>query len=683
MSLQKVRNIGLAAHIDAGKTTVTERMLFFTGKTRKIGEVHDGQAVMDFMQQEKERGITIASAAISCNWKDHQINIIDTPGHIDFTIEVERCMRVIDGLVAVFCAVGGVEIQSEMVWGQADRYKVPRIAFINKMDRRGADFYECIKQLDEYLDAYPVPFEIPIGQGEDFKGTICPIDNIAVLYDGFDRVVTDVPGELREECKEARLKIIESLADFNDEILHLYLENMEVPNELLRKAARDATLKLLITPVFCGSAYTNKGIRLLLDGIIDYLPSPVDVGAVFGEDIENPEHVHKRDPSIHSPFCGLAFKLINDSYVGHQTFVRIYSGELKSGATVYNPGKRERERVNRILKIHAQEREDVDAAYPGDIVSLIGMKYTRTGDTLCDINKPLLLEKIFIPPSVVEQKISVQSPEDEAKLGKALRKLALEDPAFAYRIDKETDETIISGMGELHIDVIMNRIETEFDVKAIGGAPSVAFKETIMREATGETKLAKQTGGKGQYAHCVMRLEPNPVAGFEFVDHIRNGSIPKDYIPSIEKGIKNAMEEGVLANFPIVDVKVVLLDGSYHEVDSSDMAFQKCGSICFKDAFSKAAPTLLEPIMKFSINTPEEFVGDIINDVSIRRGSINSMVQIRGGAQTISCNIPLKETFGYANQLRNISSGRATYSMEFKEYAPLTEKLTQEVLEGL
>ncbi|MBN1756454.1 elongation factor G, partial [bacterium] len=553
----------------------------------------------------------------------------------------------------------------------------------NKMDRSGADFYECIKQLDEYLDAYPVPFQIPIGQGEDFKGIICPIDNRAVFYEGFDRVVTDVPEEYIEECKAARLKIVEALADFNDEILHLYLENLEVPRELLRKAAREATIKLLITPVFCGAAYKNKGIRLLLDGITNYLPSPIDAGAVFGEDIVNPEHIHKRDPSVHSPFCALAFKLINDSYVGHQTFVRVYSGELKNGAIIYNPGKQERERVSRILKIHAQEREEVDTAFPGDIVSLIGMKYTRTGDTLCDIDKPLLLERIYIPHSVVEQKIAAESPEDEAKLGKALRKLSLEDPAFIFRNDKETDETIICGMGELHMEVVLNRIETEFGIKTIGGAPSVAFKETIRGEARGETKLVKQTGGKGQYAHCIMRIEPNPGAGFEFIDHVKSGNIPKDYITSIEKGIKSAMEEGILGNFPIVDVKVVLLDGSYHEVDSSDMAFQKCGKYCFKEAFLKASPTLLEPIMKSNINTPEEFVGNIINDITARRGCINLVEQIRGGAQTISCTIPLKETFGYANQLRNLSSGRASYSMEFKEYASLSEELTQEVLKRI
>lgn len=683
MPLRKVRNIGIAAHIDAGKTTVTERILFFTGTTRKIGEVHDGQATMDFMKQEQERGITIASAAISCKWNDHFINIIDTPGHVDFTIEVERSLRVIDGMIAVFCAVAGVEPQSETVWNQADRYKVPRIAFINKMDRIGADFDECIHQLDKDLDANPLPFHIPIGAEDSFMGSIDVIGRKAIIFKDFERIVTDIPNDLKEKAERARTKIVEKLADFNDEIAELYLAEKEVPSDLIKKVAREATIKMLITPVFCGSAYKNKGIHVLLDAIVDYLPSPIDIGAIIGTDINNPEKTHSRHPSPNDPFCALAFKLIHDPYVGQQTFIRVYSGKLTSGMLVYNATKREYERIGRILRIHAKEREEISQATAGDIVALIGLKYTTTGDTLCDEKNPLLLESIFIPPAVVDLKVHAPSKKEEEKLGIALRKLAMEDPSFKVRVDEETNETIISGMGELHLEIIIDRLKHEFGVEAIVGEPSVAYRETITTEATANTKFVKQTGGRGQYAHCEIRIEPNPGKGFEFINHIKGGVIPSEYIPAIEKGILHTLEEGILAYFPIVDVRVVLLDGSFHEVDSSEMAFRTCASMCFKEAFRKAAPILLEPLMEVEINTPDDYIGEVIGDINRRRGRVESMRRFRKGAQKINALVPLSEMFGYANQLRNITSGRANYSMEFARYVPLSKDLQEKVLKKL
>ncbi len=683
MPLRKVRNIGIAAHIDAGKTTVTERILFFTGTTRKLGEVHDGQATMDFMKQEQERGITIASAAISCKWNDHTINIIDTPGHVDFTIEVERSLRVIDGMIALFCAVAGVEPQSETVWNQADRYKVPRLAFINKMDRIGADFYECVSQLDRDLDANPVPFHIPIGSEDSYAGSIDVIDRKAIIFKEFERTVVDVPEELRNACEKARLAVVEKLADFSEEIAELYLAEKEVPGDLIKKVAREATIKMLITPVFCGSAYKNKGIHVLLDSIVEYLPSPVDKGAVVGNDLKNPEKTHSRHPSPNDPFCALAFKLIHDPYVGQQTFIRIYSGKLTSGMQVYNATKDENERIGRILRIHAKEREEISEAVAGDIVALIGMKYTTTGDTLCDDKNPLLLESIFIPPAVVDLKVQAPSKKEEEKLGIALRKLAMEDPSFKVRVDEETNETIISGMGELHLEIIVDRLKHEFSVEAIVGEPAVAYRETITAEAMANTKYAKQTGGKGQYAHCEIRIEPNSGKGFEFVDHIKGGAIPTEYIPAIQKGIIKTMEEGILANFPVVDVRVVLLDGSYHEVDSSEMAFRTCASMCFKEAFRKASPILLEPLMEVEINTPDDYIGEVVGDINRRRGRVESMRRFRKGAQKINAFVPLSEMFGYANQLRNITSGRANYSMEFSRYVPLNKDLQEKVLKKL
>ncbi len=683
MALQKIRNIGIAAHIDAGKTTVTERILFFTGVTRKTGEVHDGQATMDFMKQEQERGITIASAAISCQWNGSQINIIDTPGHVDFTIEVERSLRVIDGMIAVFCAVGGVEPQTETVWNQADRYKVPRIAFINKMDRTGSDFIEVVSMMNKYLDANAFPFQIPIGSEENFNGIIDIIERKAYLFDEYEREETTIPDEYKENAEEIRNELIEKLADYDSDIMEMYLDEDDISAEMLKKAARKATLKLMITPVFCGAAYKNKGIRLLLNAVNDLLPSPIDIGAIFGSDIDDEEKLIKRNPFLKEPFSALAFKIINDPYVGQQTFIRIYSGSLEGGTQLYNPSKKRHERIGRILKIKAKERKEVSKAGPGDIVALIGMKYTKTGDTLCDNEQRLLLESIHIAQTVIEMKISPKIRKDQSKLGEALSKLSNEDPSFTAHYDDETCETIISGMGELHLEIIMDRLINEFKVEVEVGAPAVAYREAISQEVQVEYKHSKQSGGKGQYAHTIMRIEPNSGKGYEFVNMIKGDRIPQEYIPSVNKGIKKVIEEGILAGFPIVDVKIVLLDGSFHAVDSSDMAFHICASICFKNGFKKAFPKLLEPTMKIEINTPDDYIGDVVSNLNRKRGTIESMRRYRKGSQKLNGFVPLKEMFGYATQLRNISSGRANYSMEFSKYTPVSEALQEEILKEL
>lgn len=680
MALNKLRNIGIAAHIDAGKTTCTERILFFTGTTRKMGEVHDGQATMDFMKQEQERGITIASAAISCAWNGYSINLIDTPGHVDFTIEVERSLRVIDGMIAVFCAVGGVEPQSETVWNQADRYRVPRIAFINKMDRTGADFPAVVEQMNKYLDANAFPFQVQMGEEENFEGMIDVIERKAYRFEEMDRIEIPIPAEYTSKVEQARARIVEKVAEFNEEIMQLFFDEADVPPALLKQAAREATLKLLITPVFCGAAYKNKGIQLLLDAVTDYLPSPVDKGAVTGTDLDDEEKVHTCHPSPKEPFSGLAFKLIHDPYVGQQTFTRIFSGTLKSGMQVFNSTKKKHERIGRIMKIHAKEREEVSEAGPGDIVALIGLKLTKTGDTLCSDEHRLLLESIHVPPSVIELKISPAKRADQAKLGEALHKLATEDPSFNVRYDDETEETVISGMGELHLEIIVDRLKHEFKVDAIVGEPSVAYRETLTMEVDSNYKHAKQTGGKGQFAHTVLRLEPNTGKGFEFIDHIKGGAIPQEYIPSVQKGIVKTMERGILAGFPVVDVRVTLVDGNFHPVDSSDMAFQTCAAMGFKQGFMKANPILLEPVMKVEVNTPDEYIGDIVGNLNRRRGKIEAMRRHRKGSQKINAYVPLMEMFGYATQLRNVSSGRANYSMEFFEYQPLPKATQEEVL---
>jgi len=680
MNLSKLRNIGIAAHIDAGKTTVTERILFYTGTTRKMGEVHDGAATMDFMKQEQERGITIASAAISCKWKEYDVNIIDTPGHVDFTIEVERSLRVIDGMIALFCAVGGVEPQSETVWNQADRYRVPRIAFINKMDRTGADFYDVVKQMNEYLDANAVPFQLPMGSEESFKGLIDVITQKAYIFGENERVLTEVPEEYKQQALEARNFLIEKVADFDEELLELFFDEQEVPDELLQKAAREATLKLLITPVFTGAAYKNKGVQLMLDAVIDYLPSPLDIGAVVGSDIDDPEKTHTRIPSPKDPFSALAFKLINDPYVGQQTFIRIFSGRLENGMPILNATKGKAERIGRILKIHAKERVEIDEAGPGDIVALVGMKLTKTGDTLCDKDSPILLESIHVPPSVIEQKITPESRKDQSKLGNALAKLSNEDPSFNARFDDETEETIISGMGELHLEIIVDRIKDEFGVPVIIGEPSVAYRETITAETVSNYKHSKQTGGKGQFAHTVIRLEPNGDNGYEFVNHIKGGAIPNEFISSVNKGILKTLDRGVLAGYPILNVKAVLVDGGFHPVDSSDMAFQTCASMAFRQGFLKADPVLLEPVMKIEINVPDDYIGNVVGDLNKRRGKIESMRRHRKGSQKVNGTVPLMEMFGYATALRNISSGRANYSMEFFKYMPVGKTLQDEII---
>jgi elongation factor G len=683
MSLAKLRNIGIAAHIDAGKTTVTERMLFFTGVTRKMGEVHDGQATMDFMKQEQERGITIASAAISTKWKDSQVNIIDTPGHVDFTVEVERSLRVIDGMVAVFCAVGGVEPQSETVWNQADRYRVPRIAFINKMDRTGADFNDVVTQMNKYLDANAVPMQLPLGMEEDFNGILDVVEEKAYLFSAEGRTEAAIPESEKERLRVAREALIEKISDFDDEVMELYLNNQEVPAEKLKMAARSATLKLLITPVFCGAAYKNKGIQLLLDAIVDYLPSPIDIGAVVGVDVDDDTKSHTRNPSVHDPFSALAFKLIHDPFVGQQTFIRIFSGKLSSGMAIQNTTKIKPERIGRILKIHAKDREEISEAGPGDIVALIGMKFTKTGDTLCDPTHPLILESIHIPPTVIELKIGPKNRKDQSKLGEALSKLVNEDPSLTIRYDDETEESVISGMGELHLEIIIDRLKHEFGVEVEVGEPSVAFRETITTEIESNYKHSKQTGGKGQYAHTVMRLEPNEGKGYEFVDMIKGGAIPSEFIQSVNKGVKKTLERGILAEFPVVDVKVVLHDGGFHPVDSSDMAFQTCASICFKQGFLKADPILLEPVMKIEINTPDDYIGNVVGDLNKRRGKVESLRRFRKGAQKLNGLVPLMEMFGYATSLRNISSGRANYSMEFFQYMPLPKGVQEDVLKKL
>lgn len=683
MNLSKLRNIGIAAHIDAGKTTLSERILFYTGTTRKLGEVHDGQAIMDFMKQEQERGITIASAAISCSWKEFQINLIDTPGHVDFTVEVERSLRVLDGMVAVFCAVGGVEPQSEAVWSQADRYRVPRIGFVNKMDRTGANYMDVIGQMNEYLDANAVPFQLPIGAEENFEGMIDLVENRAIYFKEGEIVELPIPEELKPIAAKARQQMIEKLAESDERILELFLEDEPIPLEILKNAARKATLKLEITPVFCGAAYKNKGIQNLLDAVLDYLPSPLDIGAVVGIDIYKEDKTHTRNPSVKDPFSALVFKLIHDPYVGQQTFVRIFSGSIRSGMQVYNSSKQKYERVGRIFRIKAKERIEISEAGPGDIIALIGMKYSKTGDTLCNGDFPLLLESIHIPQTVIELKINPANRKEQSKLGEALAKLVNEDPSFGVRFNSETDETIISGMGELHLEVIIDRLKGEFGVPVDVGEPSVAFRETITAEVECNYKHTKQTGGRGQYAHTLMRLEPNEGNGYEFVDKIKGGVIPGEYIPSVNKGIQKTLDGGVLAGFPIVDVKVVLLDGSFHPVDSSDMAFQTCASICFKNGFMKGNPSLLEPIMRIEINTPDEYIGSIVGDLNKRRGKIDSMRRFRKGSQKLNGTVPLMEMFGYATALRNISSGRANYSMEFYKYVLVTSVIQDEILKKL
>ncbi|MBO4498665.1 MAG: elongation factor G [Bacteroidaceae bacterium] len=681
-SISNLRNIGIAAHIDAGKTTVSERILFFTGVNRKVGETHDGSATMDFMKQEQERGITIASAAITTRWNDCQINLIDTPGHVDFTAEVERSLRVIDGVVAVFCAVGGVQPQSETVWNQADKYRVPRIAFVNKMDRMGADFSEVVSQMNRYLGANAVPIQLPIGAEADFEGMVDLVKMQSVTFKEKERIVGPIPANMMAQAEAARRELVEKVADCDDDVAELYLEDAEVPEELLMRAIRNATIKLMLVPVLCGAAYKNKGIQLLLDAIVDYLPSPLDLGATVAHMPDDENKTCTRNPSENEPFAGLAFKLINDPFVGQQTFVRVFSGKLVSGMSLYNTNKGKEERVGRIFRIKAKEREEITEAGPGEIVALVGMKVTRTGDTLCDGKTPILLESINIPPAVIEMKVSLADNKNRSKLGEALAKLCNEDPSFRAHYDDETEETIIAGMGELHLEIIVDRLKEEFKIPVETGAPSVSFRETITAPFECNYKYAKQTGGHGQYAHTVIRFEPNPGKGFEFVDITKGGVIPKEFIPSVQKGLQTAMQKGPLAGYPVVDVKCVLVDGSSHPVDSSDMAFQTCAQLCLKQAFPKASPLLLEPSMKVEVNTPDDYIGAVSGDINKRRGRIEAMRRFRKGSQKLDCFIPLMEMFGYATALRNITSGRANYSMEFYQYTGVPRSIQDEVVKA-
>lgn len=678
--IQKIRNMGIVAHIDAGKTTTSERILFFTGITHRLGEVHDGQAVMDFMKQEQERGITITSAAITTQWKNHQINLIDTPGHIDFTLEVERSLRVLDGIVMVFCAVGGVEPQSETVWHQADRYKVPRIAFVNKMDRPGADLFQTMDMMNQMLGANAIAFQLPIGSEENFQGVIDLVDMVAYTYEGLDVTEIPIPAEYLEQAQQSREAICEKLSDFNEVLMQKYLDEETISAEEIRHAARDAVLRLLVTPVFCGSAFKNKGVRKLLDAVVDYLPSPIDRGIILGYDVHDPQITISRKPSWKPPFSALAFKIINDNFVGQQTFIRIYSGELYAGTYVYNSTKEKRERIGRVMRIHANTREEVDVLKAGDIGALIGLKYTTTGDTLCDDKNPILLENIFYPETVVDLKIAPVSIKERDKLGIALNKMALEDPSFRVRFDKETEETVISGMGELHLDIIVDRLKTEHKVEVEVGKPAVAFRETLTCEVRHEYKFKKQTGGHGQFAHILFRIEPNEAGGIEFVDHVKGGNIPREYIPAIQKGFVATAEKGLLAGYPMVNIRFTLIDGSFHAVDSSEMAFRTCTEMALREAIKPSNTHLLEPIMKIEINTPDEYMGDIIGDINRRRGHIENMRRYRKGSQKLNGKVPLMEMFGYASSLRTLSSGRANYSMEFLEYSPLPKGIEEEVI---
>jgi elongation factor G len=681
--MQKIRNIGIVAHIDAGKTTTTERILFFTGLIHRTGEVHDGQAVMDFMKQEQERGITISSAAITTQWRNHQVNIIDTPGHIDFTVEVERSLRVLDGIVMVFCAVGGVEPQSETVWHQADRYKVPRIAFINKMDRQGGDLFQTVAMMNDMLGANALAYQLPIGSEDNFRGVVDLVRMNAVTYREMEMETGPIPEELQGQAREFRARMIERLADFDLELMEKFLNEAPVSEEDILRATRHAVLTLGITPVFCGTAFKNKGIQLLLDAVVDYLPSPIDRGIVVGSVPGSPDKVLSRKPTAKEPFTALAFKIINDAYVGQQTFIRVYSGELPAGSYIYNPVKDKRERIGRILRIHADSREEIAAVGAGDIAALIGTKFTTTGDTLCSESEPMLLENIHYPETVIDLKIDPPSPKERDKLTAALYKLSLEDPSFKVHFDDETEETVISGMGELHLEIIVDRLKTEHRVDVLVGKPAVAFREAITQEAAANYKFKKQTGGKGQFAHIVMRLEPNPGLGLEFVNNIKGGNIPKEFIPAIQKGFQAAMARGPYAGYPMMDVKFVLVDGSFHAVDSSEQAFKTCAQLAIKEAIPKAAPHVLEPIMKIEVNTPDEYMGEIIGDINRRRGRVDSMRRFRKGSQKINGSIPLMEMFGYASSLRTVSSGRANHSIEFLHYAPLPRSIEEKLLADL
>ncbi len=671
------------AHIDAGKTTTTERILYYTGVSHRMGEVHDGAATMDWMEQERERGITITAAATTCFWRDHRINIIDTPGHVDFTIEVERSLRVLDGAVAVFDSVQGVEPQSETVWRQADKYSVPRIAFMNKMDRIGAEFYTSVKSMVDRLGATPVPIQLPIGREAEFRGSVDLITMKAYLYDdetlGAKYVVEDIPASMTDTAKEYREKMVDAVAEFDDQAMEKYLNGQSLTIEEVKRAIRAGAITMKITPVLCGSAFKNKGVQQLLDGVVDYLPSPLDIPPVVGVD-PNSDKEFKRQASDHEPFAALAFKIMTDPFAGQLTFFRVYSGTLKTGTSVLNVTKGTKERIGRLLKMHANKREEIDIVYAGDIAAAVGLRGATTGDTLSDDKHPVLLEVMKFPEPVIAMAIEPKTKPDQEKMAVALQKLAQEDPSFRVRTDEETAQTIIAGMGELHLEIIVDRLLREFKVEANVGKPEVAYRETIRRLAEAEGKYIKQTGGRGQYGHAVITVEPlEPGKGFEFVNEVVGGAIPREYIPAIEKGIKERMETGVLAGYPVRDVRVTLTDGSYHDVDSNEMAFKIAGSMAFQDACKRADPVLLEPIMKVEVLVPQEFMGDVIGNLNGRRGKIHGM-KVRAGSQAIDAAVPLSTMFGYSTDLRSRTQGRATYSMEFDRYEQVPRQIAEEII---
>ena len=695
VSLQMTRNIGIMAHIDAGKTTTTERILYYTGINHKIGEVHDGAATMDWMEQEQERGITITSAATTCYWSHtetqhdpalfkknrHRINIIDTPGHVDFTVEVQRSLRVLDGSVTVLAAKGGVEPQSETVWRQADEYKVPRMVYVNKMDTMGADFFRCVQMMHDRLHANGVPIQLPVGQEDTFRGIIDLIDmNADIYYDdmGNDVRVEEIPEDLKEQAQEYHDKLIEAVAETDEELMMKYLEGEELTKEEIKAALRKATISNEIVPVVCGSSYKNRGVQKLLDAIVDYMPAPTDVEAIKGTNPETGEE-EDRASSDDQPFSALAFKIMTDPYVGKLCFFRVYSGTVEAGTTVYNSVKDQDERIGRILQMHANNRKDIDICYAGDIAAAVGLKNTTTGDTLCDEKHPIILESMNFPEPVIRVAIEPKTKAGSEKMGIALSKLAEEDPTFRTWTDEETGQTIIAGMGELHLEIIVDRLLREFKVEANVGAPQVAYRETIRKDANQETKYARQSGGKGQYGHVKIKIEPNPGKGYEFVNGIVGGAIPKEYIPAVDNGIQGAMKSGILAGYPVVDVKVTLWDGSYHEVDSSEMAFSIAGSMAFKDAMKKADPVIMEPIMKVDVVVPDEYMGNVIGDLNSRRGAIQNQESTDGTAR-VTAMVPLSEMFGYATDLRSKTQGRGQYSMEPADYQQVPKSVADKIM---
>ncbi|MDR7871659.1 MAG: elongation factor G [Tissierellaceae bacterium] len=682
VSLEKTRNIGIMAHIDAGKTTTTERILFYSGKIHKIGETHEGGAQMDWMEQEQERGITITSAATTCMWNDHRINVIDTPGHVDFTVEVERSLRVLDGAVAVFSAKDGVEPQSETVWRQADKYDVPRLAYINKMDIVGADFFRAIDTIRDRLKANPIPVQLPVGKEDTFTGIVDLINMNARMYKddlGQEVEVTEIPDDMIDLANEYREKLIEAVSEFDEDLMMKYLEGEELTNEEINRGIRKATIAVAMTPVFCGSSYKNKGVQPLLDGILAYLPSPLDIPAIKGISLDSDEE-EERHANDNEPFSALAFKIVSDPYVGKLAYFRVYSGSLKAGSYVMNSSKGKKERIGRLLLMHANKREEVDEVFAGDIAAAVGLKDTGTGETLCDENSPIILETMEFPEPVIHVAIEPKTKASQDKLSAALAKLAEEDPTFKTYTDEETGQTIIAGMGELHLEIIVDRLLREFKVEANVGNPQVAYKESVTKLAEAESKYARQSGGRGQYGHVKLRLEPSePGKGYEFVNAVVGGAIPKEYINSIDHGIQEAAESGIVGGYQVLDIKVTVYDGSYHEVDSSEMAFKIAGSMAFREAMGKANPVLLEPMMKVEVVIPEEYMGDVMGDISSRRGRIEGM-ELRNGAQVVNAYVPLSEMFGYATDLRSNTQGRGVYSMQFDHYEAVPNSIAEKVL---